>query len=293
MGMYTQNPQMAPVRRRAVQLVRTGWSARAVGRHLGYHHTAILKWVRRAPADGRIPIPARSCRPHRHPRQLPPETVWAIVAERERSGSCAELIHQRLLRAGYALSLSSVKRTLSRKGYGRRSPWKRRHAPVPRPRAEKPGDLVEIDTIHVGPTPVREVYVYTLLDVASRWAHAAAVPAINARRSLRFVREAQDLARFRFAMLQSDHGSEFSGHFSERAGTSHRHSRVRTPNDNGHLERFNRTIQDECLRRELPTLAAYRKVLPEYLRYYNQERMHMGIEFMTPMEKMSQLVPSY
>lgn len=291
MNMYTSNPNLPRVRRQAVSLLRAGWSVRAVARHTGFHYATVAKWAHRAPADLRHGIPTRSSRPHTHPAKLPGETIRAIVETRERTGSCAELIHQHLLRAGVIVSLSSVKRTLSRYGYGKRSPWKRTHRSILRPRAEKPGDLVQIDTIHVGPTDIREVYVYTLLDVASRWAHAWAVPAINVRRSLGFVRAARGVADFSLVMLQSDHGSEFSQHFSERVGLGHRHSRVRRPNDNGHVERFNRTIQQECLQREPATLTAYRRALPDYLRYYNTERMHMGIDFLTPAEKINQLLP--
>lgn len=52
-------------------------------------------------------------------------------------------------------------------------------------------------------------------------------------------------------------------------GFSHRHSRVRTPSDNGHLERFNRTIQKE---------------IPEYLKWYNEQRPHMALEMKSPLE---------
>lgn len=149
---------------------------------------------------------------------------------RERRGRCAKVIQAELALQGIALSLSSVKRTLTRYGYGERSPWKRTHRSLPRPVPEKPGDLVQIDTIHLQPDRSR-FYVYTLLDVASRWAHAAVTERISTRRSVRFVRAAQARAKFPFTMLQSDWGSEWSTHFSERIGLSHRHSRVRTPND--------------------------------------------------------------
>ncbi len=44
--MYTKNPQMPKIRREAAYLVlNKGWSARKVGRYLGYHHTAVMKWV--------------------------------------------------------------------------------------------------------------------------------------------------------------------------------------------------------------------------------------------------------
>jgi len=94
-------------------------------------------------------------------------------------------------------------------------------------------------------------------------------------------------------MLQSDHGSEFSNWFTEnirtQLGSNHRHSRVRKPSDNGHLERFNRTLQEECLKDIPKTLRAYRKAIPEYVHYYNNERLHLGINLKTPM----QVVTSY
>ncbi|MBU0598546.1 integrase core domain-containing protein, partial [Patescibacteria group bacterium] len=72
-------------------------------------------------------------------------------------------------------------------------------------------------------------------------------------------------------------------------GLSHRHSRVRTPSDNGHLERFNRTIQEECLNRVPRTVKRYQKEITEYLHFYNTERPHMGLNMKTPM----QVVRSY
>ena len=87
---------------------------------------------------------------------------------------------------------------------------------------------------------------------------------------------------FTIETLQSDHGPEFSKYFTKMVavdGVAHRHSRVRRPNDNAHLEQFNRTIQDECISRLPRKLSVYQKEIPEYLRYYNEERPHMGLQF--------------
>ncbi|MEK9138119.1 MAG: integrase core domain-containing protein [Bacteroidota bacterium] len=146
----------------------------------------------------------------------------------------------------------------------------------------KPGDLVELDTIHVLPRGGERFYVYTLIDVVSRWAYAKTVTKINTHQSLRFLREAQGRAPFSFSTLQSDHGSEFSTNSSERSHLVHRHSRVRQPNDNGHLERFNRTVQEECLHRVPRTPWHYRRALQNYLPYYNTERLHLGLNLKTP-----------
>jgi transposase InsO family protein len=98
----------------------------------------------------------------------------------------AEVLHYLLVRDGYAVSLSSVKRTLKRNGLVYPGKWKKWHQYPPRPVPEKPGILVEMDTIVDGPHTDR-LYVYTLLDVCSRWAYAAPTDRITTHRSLWFV----------------------------------------------------------------------------------------------------------
>ena len=291
---YTTNPHLPGVRREAVRLIRSGWSTRKVARHLGFTHSAIVKWLARAPADSRCLIPTHSSRPWSHPRSLSPEMVATILRYRQERDQCAFILHHRLLVDGYQVSLVSVKRTLQRNQMTRFSKWKKWHSYPLRPIPEKPGILVQIDTIH-DREPADRLYVYTLLDVCSRWAYALPSLRIDNHRSLCFVDNAQGIAPFRFHILQSDHGSEFSKWFTKRIserGVAHRHSRIRTPNDNAHLERFNRTLQDECLKRIPRTLYAWKKEIPEYLRYYNEERPHMGLNMKTPID-IIKLVPRY
>ena len=117
----------------------------------------------------------------------------------------------------------------------------------------------------------------------SRWAHAFAYECANACTGTLFFRRAQRAAPFVFEVIQSDHGPEFSIHFTERIGTTHRHSRVRKPNDNAHLERFNRTIQTELISSLKPDVRLINKHLPEYLKWYNEERHHFGLNLETPL----------
>ena len=166
------------------------------------------------------------------------------------------------------------------------SKWKKWHTYPERPLPEKPGLLVEVDTIHDGAHDDR-LYIYTLEDVYSRWAFAWPCERISTHHSLHFVEEAQTTAPFLFRTLQSDHGPEFSKWFTKRIverGIAHRHSRVRTPNDNAHLERFNRTIQDECLARCGRSLTSWRRAIPEYLAFYNGERPHLALDMRSPLE---------
>lgn len=287
---YTSNPHLPRIRLEAARLVlNEGWSTREAARHFGFDQSTIVRWV----AHTRMhhvghTIPTKSSRPHSHPRQLGREMVATILEYRLKHRRCAQVLHYLLTKDGHEVSLSSVKRVLQRAGVTNVSKWKRWHRYEERPLPEKPGVLVEIDTIHDGPTDDR-LYIYTLIDVCSRWTYAEALERISTHASWQFVQAARETLPFSVQLLQSDHGSEFSKHFSKQLlahDIQHRHTHVRSPTENGHLERFNRTIQEECLNRVPKTLKAYRKAIPEYLEFYNTERPHMGLEMLTPLEVM-------
>ena len=243
--MYTTNPRMPRLRAKAVKMVRSdGKSVSEVARYFGYSKSAISKWCAKSPLGGVYEIPTQSSRPHHHPNELSEEMVDMIVAYKKKYNRCSDVVHQHLLNDGIEVSLNSVKRKLDDAGLiKKRSPWKRIHLSIHRPQALKPGDLVMVDTIHLMISEKKRIYVYTLIDVYSRWTYAWAV---------------------------------------ERIKILHRHSRIRKPNDNSYVERFNRTLKEECLR-ILPTnVRMFNRTLPIYLNYYNTERLHMGIQFKTP-----------
>lgn len=281
----------------AVRLVRSGWSIRKTARHFGVEPSTVLRWTRKVHPDNRqvMVIPTRSSRPLHHPNELSSDLVKAIIEYRKKYRRCAEVLQYLLSKDGIDVSLSSVKRTLRRNELTYPSKWKKWHQYPPRPIAESPGILVEIDTIHDGAYD-RRLYVYTLIDVHSRWAYAIPKEHINTHNSLAFVKAAEEVAPFDFQTIQSDHGPEFSKWFTKRIvenDMAHRHSRVRQPNDNAHLERFNRTIQDECLSRVPRSMESWIKEIPEYLEYYNKKRPHMALEMKSPIDIINQVLPSY
>lgn len=284
---YSKNPNLPKVRAEAVKMVRSGQSTRVVARHFGFAQSTIVKWCQKVPEhvyQYRI-IPTESSRPKHHPNELSEAVVQQILDLREDTKRGAEFIHFLMVRDGVAVSLSSVKRILSRHGLTKYSKWKKWHQSTPRPTPISPGLLVEADTIHDGRKDGSELYIYTLLDVHSRWAYAEPAPRISVAGGVSFIRTAQATAPFHFQTIQTDHGPEFSKFFTKKLlerQTEHRHTRVRKPNDNAHIERFNRTIQEECIFRLPRKLTIWQKEIPEYLRYYNNERPHMGIGWLTP-----------
>lgn len=287
---YTTNPHMPRVRIEAARLVvDKGWSTRKVARHIGFDQSSIVRWAAKYRQNNfATGIPTESSRPNTHPQRLSIEIEKAIIEYRLRYRRGGEFLHYFLQKDGHKVSLSSVKRTLKRAGLTKYSKWKKWHKYTQRPKPENPGVLVQIDTIVDGPYTDR-LYVYTMIDVCSRWAFAMAFQRINNVASWEFVKAAKLNMPFELKLLQSDHGAEFSKHFKKQLnaqGIDHRHSRIRRPTDNAHVERFNRTIQEECMFRVPKTFEAYQKAIPEYLHFYNYERPHMSLNMQTPIEVM-------
>lgn len=282
---------MPRVRRDAADMVRRGHSKEEVARRYGVGSSTICKWVKKAKVYGYNPIPTLSSKPKHHPDQLSNELVWKIFQQRIKNKRCAEVVHQELINQGIATSLSSVKRTLDRHGLlNKRSPWKRYHPHVDRPYPLKAGNLVEMDTIHLMISKKERIYIFTLIDVHSRWVYAKCYQRMSSKICLDFVKEAQRKASFKFEMLQSDHGPEFGKYFVERIKKDHRYTRIGKPNDNAHIERFNRTLQEECIDILSKDVFKINCSLKKYLQYYNYERLHLGLNLKTPNQIISNSV---
>src|SRR5579863_7964840 len=190
---YTSNPKLPRLRMQAVNRVRCGESIRAVARILGYSHSTVVRWVTKAPFDGRESIPTLRSKPKSHPRALAPEVVDAIVAERLTHKRCAEIIHATLVKRGVVVSLSSVKRTLKRQELIAPRKWKRYRPPIARPPADAPGSLVQTDTIHFLDWQTQDkFYLYTVIDLHTRMAYAAIHDRISQRWSYQTLLEAQE-----------------------------------------------------------------------------------------------------
>ena len=274
-----------PCLRRDVCLFVRYHGVRKASRKFGILPGTISKWWKKYQVSGHNPILTKSSRPHHHPKQLSEEVVRKIVAIRLKHNRTSEVVHQELLNQGIKVSLNSVRRTIDRHGLmKKRSHLKRWHPPVERPYAEKAGDLVQIDTIHLMTGKKTRIYVFVLLDVFSRWVYAKCFEKMNSALMTEFVIEAQSKAAFRFEMLQTDHGPEFGHWFIERMRKHHRYTRIGKPNDNAHIERFNRTIQEECLDRLPKRVPLINEKIKEYLNYYNTERLHLGISLKSPIQ---------
>ena len=282
MGMpYTSNENVGKVRLQAIRMLATGKSTREVARYFGYAQSTIVKWNKRKHEIWRKrEVPTRSSRPHTSPNKTSKEIEAKILAVRLQIKRCAEVVHEHLKQEEVHVSLSTVKRVLRRYGVtARRSPWKKNRIYPVRPDIAAQGDLVELDTVHVYDCG-KKVYIYTAIDVYSRYAFAWMSTKADTHASLRFLKRVREYFSFTVLCIQTDNGPEFGRWFTDHALVMHRHNHPRSPNENGHLERFNRTLQEEMPKHGLCILL--RQDVTEYLEHYNTQRMHMGIGLKTP-----------
>lgn len=312
---YSSNPNLPKARAFAMQLlIREQMPVQTVAHRCGVNRSTIYRWKRKWDVlnqhvqmdnpnrPNRVysrtnhlsrctwRIPTDISRPHTSPTAVSHELAQLVLVVRAQLKRCAEAVWHHLVTVlGVSVSLSSVRRILWRSGVARgRKPRVRRDNPK-RPAMTAPGELVQTDTIHhVDPKSGRRLYYYTVIDLFTRMTHVTLVPKLSPGHAARAVLEAEQYWGFPIAMVQADNGPEYGRYFEQqmkRAGIATRHSRLHRPNDNAHIERFNRTVQEECIghywNRSVP-LQSQQVMLSAYLEYYNTERVHLGIQLLTP-----------
>lgn len=238
-------------------------------------------------------IETNTSRPHTCSRAISHEIVRRIMELRSILKRCAEVIWNYLkIEDGIQISLSSVRRILKR-NHAFDGVRKNRVKPdnPRRPHPTRPGELVQTDTIHyICPITYRRRYVYTVIDLFSRVAYAEIHDSIRPGIAADVIMRAQAHFGFNILMVQADNGPEFGRYFEQVLKSKTitvRHSRLGRPNDNAHIERFNRTIQEECLGSRISSSVATATIqakIDKYIEFYNTKRVHLGLQLRKPIE---------
>ena len=112
----------------------------------------------------------------KYPHCLSDELAELILNVRDQIKRCAEVVwHYINTILCIKVSLSSVRRILKRNSRLKsgKKHRNRSYKGIPRPEVLRPGDLVEIDTIHLfNPISKQKRYIYTAIDLYTRMAYA-------------------------------------------------------------------------------------------------------------------------
>ncbi len=151
-----------------------------------------------------------------------------------------------------------------------------------------PGDLVQMDTVSIFAAGLKR-YIFTAIDVSTRFAFAYAYKSNSSANGNDFLGKFVRVAPFATKRVQTDNGSEFAKHFEQccqENGLVHFFNYPKHPESNAYLERFNRTIQEQCVNLYIDYLdepEAFNEKLMEYLIWYNTEKPHRGIKNLPPL----------
>ena len=150
------------------------------------------------------------------------------------------------------------------------------------------GDLVQMDTVHIFAEGLKR-YIFTALDVRTRFAFAYVYKSNSSANGKDFLSKFLQVAPFPIRRIQTDNGSEFAKHFAracQEQKLTHYYNYPKHPQSNGHLERFNRTIQEQFVSANIPYIDEtniFNRYLVDYLIWYNTERPHRSIGKVPPL----------
>jgi len=152
----------------------------------------------------------------------------------------------------------------------------------------RPGDLVEMDSVSIFVDGIKR-YLFTGIDITTRFAFAYVYKSDSSANGRDFLNKFARVAPFPLSRIQTDNGSEFLKHFTQSCVENelvHFFNYPRHPQSNGHLERFNRTVQEQFADWNTDNLdepEVFNRGLMEYLIWYNTEKPHRGIGKMPPL----------
>ncbi len=204
-------------------------------------------------------------------------TIARVIADLKKTGNIQDSPARLSLQAatGNVTGGKPVKKRkkLRRKGY----------AP------QAPGDLVQVDSVAIFMDGLKR-YIVTAIDLKTRFAFACAYGSLSSMSARDFMEKFRKVAPFEIKRVQTDNGHEFEKYFrsyAEQNEITQFFNYPRTPKSNAHVERFNRTIQEQHVewhKDELTEPREFNVGLMKYLIWYNTEKPHQGINNRTPMQ---------
>lgn len=190
----------------------------------------------------------------------------------------------------------------SRNNYGFHDPGRKKAAKYQRSRvlhAPRPdeGGYIELDTVETRVDGVKR-YTITAIDVKLKIAYAETFTGKLAKYAKSVLETMRMLVPVPIHTVQTDNGSEFLGVFDEycrKEELLHKFTYPHSPKINGVVERFNRTIKEDCLEVYFDEISELEKInlrITDYLTFYHNERIHKSLGNRTPSEIIGKYIPS-
>lgn len=207
-----------------------------------------------------------------------------IYRLREENRRCCGIKIKKYLKDEYdiTLGITTIYKILGEK-YKLRSKWKKNQKRGPVPKAFKPREVVQVDSVDFG-----EVFAFTGVDIFVKDVAVKLYPTLTSSDGKDFLDDSFKNKFHHTNLLQADGGPEFKGEFKQNVFTYADRFRVARPykkNEQSYIESFNRTLRKECLgwgKYKPQDIPAMEKDLKEYLFYYHTKRAHLSLDLKTP-----------
>lgn len=284
----------------ASRVLDEGWSLVEAARAAGVCRHTAAKWVDRFLEEGEAGLHDRSSRPHRSRPMVPARVVTKIRRLRsKRFGS-----HY----IAYVLGLarSTVHKVLVRLGMGKLAPVEPKPV-VHRYEWERPGQMVHVDTKKLGridgigkrfggPRSPRKLgwdVVHIAVDDHSRLAYVEVLPDELGATAAGFMARAIDHFGSQGVTVMrvlSDNGSPYRSREFARVladhGIRHRFTKPYHPQTNGKAEAMVKIlINNWAYARPYRSSAERTRALARFIRFYNHERPHGGLNGQRPIDR--------
>lgn len=271
-----------------------GINMRQLCERFGISRKTAYKWLERSRSGSRDALENLSRRPHRMPRQSPPQIEAAALAVRDEHPAWGgRKIRVVLMRKGLSSvpAASTITRMLERAG--RLKPDESlKHKPWQRFEHEKPNDLWQMDFKGDFATAHGRCYPLTAVDDHSRYSLVLEACGDQRRAT---VQSALTNAFRKYGLphrILTDNGSPW-GCDPERPWTAFAawlirlgvricHGRPYHPQTQGKEERFHRTLQAEVLREPMQDRSECQRRFDRWREIYNHERPHQALGMDVP-----------
>ena len=156
-------------------------------------------------------------------------------------------------------------------------------------KADKVGDLIEIDTVVRFDWGIKR-YIVTAIDVNTRFTFAYVYRNHGSASTKDFFKKIEKVFPYKIKRVQTDNGSEFHKYFKDylkKQKIIHYWNYKGQPTKNGHVEKFNRTIQEEFIDQNsvlLEDTNRFNLKLIDWLLWYNTKRPHWSLDLMSPVD---------
>jgi transposase InsO family protein len=260
-------------------------------RYFGISRGTFYLWYYRYLSLGVDGLKNKSSRPHKIQRWLPQDVRETIIQLRiQRRYGPDRMSYYLRQKYHWFVSKQTVWRLYKEYGLNKLKYKKNWQRYPQRYSKALPGERVQMDVKFLEKTAFsgKRYYQFTAIDDCTRFRVLRIYDHNSVDSAMDFVNRVKQALPFAMKQVQTDNGSEFSEQFSwhlEDLGITHRKTKIRSPEENGKVERSHRTDQDEFYSiNRFVSIQHCMKLLKQWEREYNEQRPHMALGGKTPKE---------